>query len=291
MIQLNRLEGFYWVARTGGYARAARAFPYPITQPAVHQQVKRLEAELGLELFERVAKDRVELTQAGRRLFAFVRPFYDQLASVVRSLQEGEHVGELRVSAGAMLLRHLMPAWIRRIHRRWPRIHVHLEEARVSGLDALRRGDLDLLVDYVPDVPEDVAVMQVAELRPFLVLPRAHDQAKRERIDFAALADDTFISYLPGLGQSLQLAELARRGLAPPRHLSASTAEVILGFVAAGLGYSFVPWLDDKGPRAAGVAVRALDSPRNRFPIYAAWRKDTPGNQLLDAALETAPEP
>ena len=57
MIQLHRLEGFFWVAKTGGYARAARAFPYPITQPAVHQQVKKLESELELQLFERVAKD------------------------------------------------------------------------------------------------------------------------------------------------------------------------------------------------------------------------------------------
>ena len=53
MIQLHRLEGFYWVARTGGYARAARAFPYPLTQPAVHQQVRKLEEDLGARLFER----------------------------------------------------------------------------------------------------------------------------------------------------------------------------------------------------------------------------------------------
>ena len=59
MLQLHRLEGFYWVARTGGYAKAARAFPYPITQPAVHQQVKKLEGELGLSLFERVSKDKM----------------------------------------------------------------------------------------------------------------------------------------------------------------------------------------------------------------------------------------
>ena len=51
MIQIQRLEGFFWVATTGGYARAARAFPYPITQPAVHQQVKKLERELDITLF------------------------------------------------------------------------------------------------------------------------------------------------------------------------------------------------------------------------------------------------
>ena len=69
MVQLHRLEGFYWVGRTGGYAKAARAFPYPITQPAVHQQVKKLEAELGVSLFERVDKESIQTTAAGRRLY------------------------------------------------------------------------------------------------------------------------------------------------------------------------------------------------------------------------------
>ena len=55
MIQIHRLEGFYWVAKTLGYARAARAFPYPITQPAIHQQVKKLEVELDLDLFDQPA--------------------------------------------------------------------------------------------------------------------------------------------------------------------------------------------------------------------------------------------
>ena len=86
MIQMNRLEGFYWVARTGGYSKAARAFPYPITQPAVHQQVKKLEAEVGVPLFERVGKDTIQLTPAGEQLYEFVAPFYGGLDALVRSL-------------------------------------------------------------------------------------------------------------------------------------------------------------------------------------------------------------
>ena len=46
MVDLHRLAGFHLVATEGGYARAARAAPYPITQPALHQQVKKLEADL-----------------------------------------------------------------------------------------------------------------------------------------------------------------------------------------------------------------------------------------------------
>src|SRR6266511_2976284 len=65
-MQVARLEGFYWVARTGGYAAAARAFPYPLSQPAVFQQVRKLEKELGLRLFERVGKGELRLNAAGR---------------------------------------------------------------------------------------------------------------------------------------------------------------------------------------------------------------------------------
>ena len=50
MIDLHRLAGFHLVATSGGYAKAARAADYPITQPALHQQVKKLEAEVGVEL-------------------------------------------------------------------------------------------------------------------------------------------------------------------------------------------------------------------------------------------------
>jgi len=89
MIQLYQLEGFYRVALHAGYARAARAFPYPITQPGVYQQVRKLEIDLGQTLFERIGHDRVALTGAGRRLFEFCEPFFRDLPDVVRDIEAG----------------------------------------------------------------------------------------------------------------------------------------------------------------------------------------------------------
>ena len=290
-IQLHRLEGFFWVARSGGYARAARAFPYPITQPAVHQQVKKLETELGTNLFERVGKDRVQPTPAGEQLYAFCRPFFERLPSVARAIRNGDYGGELRVRTASLLLRHLMPPWIRRLAKQAPQVVVHLEESRTPDLDALVNGDADVVVDHLPQVPAGIATMRVATLRPFIVLPREHRLAKRARVALEALADDAFVSYTPGsLPHELQMKVLARHGVAPTRLLSASSADAILGFVEAGLGFSLVPSLEENGPRARGVAVHPLRSPRVEFPIHAAWRADTPENPLLDALLETAPE-
>ena len=128
IMQLHRLEGFYWVATAGGYARAARAFPYPITQPAVHQQVKKLEGELEARLFERVAKDRMRLTPVGRHLYEFVAPFFQGLPAVVRAIQAVDFAGEIRIRAANMLLRDLVPSWVMRLRRRCPGAEIHLSE-------------------------------------------------------------------------------------------------------------------------------------------------------------------
>jgi len=288
MIQVHRLEGFYWVARTGGYAKAARAFPYPITQPAVHQQVKKLEAELGLVLFERVGKETMQLTAAGQRLYDFVAPFYEGLPGVVRSMLGGDYAGVLKVHSAPMFLRRLLPAWLERLREHRVGIQVELHEMSPPDLDLLRQGEADLVVDHLPDVPEDVAVMQIGELRTFLVLPASHPKAGGP----AGLADleaDTFIAYSKGLlPHDLQMKAFAREAIVPGQTITADTAETILGFVAGGLGYSLIPWIDEEGPALEGIAALPFEEGIT-FPVYAAWRKDTPENPLLDAMLETAP--
>jgi DNA-binding transcriptional LysR family regulator len=194
MIQLHRLEGFYWVARSGGYARAARAFPYPITQPAVHQQVKKLEGELEIALFERVGKDRMQLTPAGKRLYEFVRPFFEKLPGLARSLKQGDYGGDFHVQTASLLLRNLLPAWVKRVHRRWPEIRVHLRETQETDLEPLRSGEVDLIVDYLPEIPDDLASVRVATVRPCVVRAASPPRAKRAKPTIEALADVTFIS-------------------------------------------------------------------------------------------------
>ncbi|WP_164000972.1 LysR family transcriptional regulator [Pyxidicoccus caerfyrddinensis] len=291
MIQLQRLEGFYRVARAEGYARAARSFPYPITQPGVHQQVKRLEDEVGVPLFERVGKDRVVLTPGGRALYAHVAPFLEALDTVVQSLRKGEVGGTLRVHASGHVLRYLLPAWLRRLQAKRPDIEVALFESKVPALDVLRSGDTDLVVDHLPEVPDDVEAREVGRTHPFLVLPSHHSQAKSAQVKLSQLKDDAFIAYSTDKHlRELQLAELARAGVKPKRLHQADSSETILGFVAAGLGYSLLASLLPGGPREAGVVARPLPGAGSGV-IHAVWRKSATRSPLLQAALALAPKP
>lgn len=292
MIQLQRLEGFYWVARCEGYARAARSFPYPITQPGVHQQVKRLEAEVGVRLFERVGKDRVILTPEGRALYEYVAPFLEGLPSVARSLRSGEVGGRLRIHASGHVLRYLLPPWLRRLQRQRPDIEVELFEAKVPAVALVRSGEADLLVDHLPEVPADLEARQVGKAHAFLVFPSNHPLAEKGTVNLQQLGDEPFIAYSADLQlRELQLFALAHHGVTPRRLHAADSSETILGFVAAGLGYSLLASLLPKGPRVPGVVAQPMAQPTREFPIYAAWRKTARADPLLSVLLSLAAPP
>ena len=292
MMNLQRLEGFYWVAKTQGYARAARAFPYPITQPGVHQQVRRLEEELGLKLFERVGKDKVVPTARGQLLFDAVAPFYESLPQVEAQVRGPVVGGTLKVVAAGHLLRHLLPEWLRRLQARRPDITVKLGELGSADLTGLRDGTADLLVDWLPEVPDDIATQVVAKTEAWVVAPAFGPHAQKGRLSVAALAKVPFIAYHQDKTlRGLQLEALRQHGVEPREGFAADSADTILGFVAAGLGFSLVPSLSASGPRLAGVAAQRLERPVASFPVVAAGRRAHGPGPLVQAALDVAPAP
>ncbi len=290
MMQIHRLEGFYWVAKTKGYAAAARAYPYPITQPAVHQQVKKLETELGLALFERLGAKSLNLTPAGKSLYSFAAPFFEKMPSVIRAIQSGNASGELIIHAETLLVRHLLPGWIKQVMAKRPQAHLVLNEKRKPDVNDLMKGVADVLICHLPEIPDSVAAVLVAQLKPFLVAPQSHKKASASRFSIRDFADETFIAYHHDmLPESLQMQALHSFGITPKRILRAGSADSILALVEAGLGYSLVPSLLAEGPKQKGVIAKRITRPKVEFPVYLAWRKDMPENALFEVFLEMAP--
>lgn len=291
-MNLQRLEGFYWVAKLQGYARAARAFPYPITQPGVYQQVRRLEEDLGVRLFERVGKDKVVLTPRGQLLWDAFAPFYESLGAVEARVRGGVIGGTLRIHSGGLLLRYFLPEWLRRLQSKRPEIRVALTELRAVDLSLLRGGDTDLIVDWIPDVPMDLVVKEVARTEAWIVAPSSGPYAQKGKLSLSALADVPFIAYHSDRTlKALQLEALKQHGVQAQEAFAGDSADTIMGFVAAGLGFSLVPMLTGHPPRIAGVVAQRLERPAAVFPIYAIWRKAAATHPLISAALEVAPEP
>jgi DNA-binding transcriptional LysR family regulator len=177
---------------------------------------------------------------------------------------------------------------------------VHLEETADDAIDLLRRGSVDLAIDHLYEVPSDIATMPVATVQPRVVLPAAHPEASAieegvRPFELSKLADTPFVAYAPGQrARDLQFMALAQEEITPPSMLSGTSAEVIMGFVSAGLGWSILPAIAPEGSTFDVEGVVSAPLPIKgggpAFEIVAAWRKNTPENPLLDAMLEAAPK-
>lgn len=293
MIQLHRLECLYRVAKAGGYARAARAYPYPITAPALHQQIRKLESELGVPVLLRTGKDHLVPTSAGRALLEFAEPFYAGLPNVVRALAQGRHPGVLRIEAAAMELKHVLPRWMARLARERPELRIDLREVPVGDPARLLQGDVDLVVDHLPVLPPQVAAQRVATYRAFVVAPRRVLGAKPSMKMLArALAQTPFVAFSPHTPQhALQVGGLQRLELAPETMLSASSSDSILALVREGLGFSLLAWPDARGPVERGVAVLPLHGPGTQFEVVAAFRAASAPDPWIAAALDASSAP
>ncbi len=287
-IDLTPLQGFFWVARAGSYSAAARQFPYPITQPGLHKQVKRLEAGLGVRLLVSAGRSGAVLTPEGRQLLEFIGPFFEQLPGVLRSLSEGPLAGELHVETSGLVLRHILPNWLRDVRARFPSLLPRLSTVEVVELRHLLTGEADIIVDYVPEIPAGLESRTIARARPFLVFPLRPSVTGGSTL-WRALRQERWIGYPSHLPHSvLQRQALAEHGVTQPPSVVASSAEDILALVSAGLGFSIVPWLGDNGPKLKRVAVLPMKEAPS-FPIRAVWRPSFPRMALIDALLTCAP--
>src|SRR5688500_3854277 len=142
-MNIHHLELFYHVARHGGISAAVRHMPYSIHQPAMSSQIRRLESDLGVTLFERQS---FQLTPEGQKLIAFAAPFFDQVDAVAASLQSRARA-QLRISASELVLRDHMPAVMQQVKKKHPGLRLVMRDGPPAQVqELLRDREIDLAV-------------------------------------------------------------------------------------------------------------------------------------------------
>ena len=124
-MNIHHLELFYYVAKHGGIMPAVRNIPYGIQQPAVSGQIIELEEDLGTTLFQRRP---FQLTSAGKELYAFIKPFFDNVEPMAEKLRGGvsQHI---RIAASEIVLRDHLPVILQDLRKQFPKLKVTLREA------------------------------------------------------------------------------------------------------------------------------------------------------------------
>ncbi|MEA2255446.1 MAG: hypothetical protein QOG35_1491 [Solirubrobacteraceae bacterium] len=299
MLDVRRMRVLREVAARGSFSAAADSLAY--TQSAVSQQIAALEREAGTTLVERNSRG-VRLTDAGRVLVEHADVILARLADAEAELEAiaGLRAGRLRLvsfpSAGATI----MPEAIARFRERHPAVDLTLEPAEPEdAILMLRAGACDVALDIVaslrPALDDGIERIHLLDDLMYVALPANHALAHKRNLRLEELADESWILGSTGTcpDASIFLRACERAGFEPRIAFTSNDYFAVQGFVAAGVGASFIPDLalitvrDD-------IVVRSLGARPPARLIMAATLRDSfrsPAKQaMLDVLTEVAGE-
>ncbi len=266
---LEALRCFCAVVESGGFRAAAERLHR--TQPAISQQIKSLERELGHAIVQRGAN---LPTPAGALLYERARLILNDMDSLVRELRDFDETAHvpLRVGASDTSAMYFLPGALREFAKAMPQVRVELITKSSSAIESsVIRGELDLGVVTMPANSPDLACKPLFAQRLVLVVPRSHSFARRRSIALSQLDAHRMIllDETTRTGQSLR-EHFARAGFEPDVAMRSGSFEVIKRYVVEGAGIAILPEIAiTKADQSQLAAVRVADLPS--IEIGAIW--------------------
>jgi len=276
MIEVKHLRLIAAIDRHGTFSGAARELG--LSQPAITQQMQRLERDLGTPLVTKQSRG-VTLTSAGRVLLrhsTHVLPALSRAESEISAIA-GLHGGEIRISAFASGAASLLPKALARMAAEHTGLTFRLGEAETEpSLDLLRKGDCEVALVYEyhsegmtlrrPDIVHDPDEIwqTVMEEHIWLAMPADHPLADNTEIDVSDLAEARWISGCPSCqGNLVDVCSVA--GFTPDITYETDDYIALQGLAAAGLGVALLPELMMQATRPQpDLVVKPLSQKRYR---------------------------
>jgi DNA-binding transcriptional LysR family regulator len=284
-VELRQLAYFVAVAEESHFTRAAERLR--IAQPAVSQQIRRLEAELGLKLLRRTSKG-VELTAAGADLLVHAEAVLAEVARAKADMDRHTGVtrGVVRVAATAADAPRL-PEALADFHGAHPGIQIGLRQGSAAEIVALvASGAVDVAVLALSsEEPPGVSVHPLAD-EPLRVAVALDDELAGTTVTLDALRGRPFILAEPGTAlRETVMAAAQRAGFSPLPLFEVGDPLTVRYLVKAGLGISLVPasWLERPGPVVGAADLR--DPPRHRLQLLTPAAGPSPAGRLLHERL------
>jgi LysR family transcriptional regulator, low CO2-responsive transcriptional regulator len=274
MLHLDWLEAFTVFAEHLSFTRAARALH--LSQPALHVQIGKLGAELGVPLYVRRGQ-RLELTQDGRRVLLFAREMGERERAFRDVLRGGESLQPVALAAGEGSFLYLLGPAIRAFTGAARAPLRLLTRDLEATLAAVRSGEAHLGVAPIEGAPADLTIDPLTEVAQVLAVPAAHPLARKRSIKLRDLQGARLIVPPPGRPHRAAItAALLAAGISWEPAVEASGWEPMLHFVALGVGIAVVNACC-RLPR--GLVARPLpELPRRAYSLI----------RRRDAALEGA---
>lgn len=287
-MELRQLRYVVAVAQRRHFTAAAAALS--VAQPALSQQIKLLERELGVLLFDRTGR-RVRLTAAGEAFLPRAERILAEEASARAEMAEfaGALRGRVVVGTLASLAERQLPALLAGFHARHPGLELVLREESSAQLIALvGAGEVDLALVHqssVADTPPGITLEPLFTEELVAVVAPHSPLARRGSLPLDDLRDEPFILSKPGsMIRRAVLDACAAAGFAPHVAFESGGLATVRALAAVGLGVAILPRSESEA-EGPDVAVVAISAPRLTRTVALAWSADRYRSAAADAFL------
>jgi len=278
---LTELKYIVALAREKHFGRAAEACF--VSQPTLSVAIRKLEDELGVQLFERGTAG-IQTTAMGDQLIEQAQKVLDE-ASLLKDLaRQGRDplAGPLRVGVIFTIGPYLLPWLVPQMIQAHPSMPMLLQENyTVKLLETLRQGEIDVLILAEPFDAQGLVIEPVYDEHFMVAVPRQHPWAKRRRIPSAELTQQTML--LLGSGHCFrdqvveicpELSRFSQASSGIQKTFEGSSLETIRHMVASGVGITVLPQTACPRSRDDGfLCYIPFESPAPNRRVVLAWRK------------------
>ncbi len=242
LLDTRQLMAFKTIVETGGFTKAAHHLN--LTQSALSHQIKTLETQLGVQVFNRVGK-RVILTQAGETLLHYATSILRDILNARQALAELQEPGRgrLRVSASTYSCYQILPQVLHEFRPLYPHVEIFVAaEYTNHAVQGLLGGELDIAIFVLPPTIQGLYTEPLCQDELVVIVDPAHPWAKRRRVQWADLASQVFITYNRA-GETFQEIhdELIKRGISFKETMEVRHGTAVPEMVKVGLGIALLP--------------------------------------------------
>ncbi len=216
------------------------------SQPGISKQVRLLEDELGIQIFERSGKHLTQVTPAGEEIVRISQEILARVESIKAVAGEHTHpeMGTLNISTTHTQARYALPDVIKGFTARYPKVSLHMHQGTPSQMsEAIAKGTANFAIaTEALHLYQDAIMLPCYHWNRSIVVPKDHPLAKKDLVTIHDLAAYPLVTYVFGFtGRSELDTAFNREGLTPAsRWFTATDADVIKTYVRMGIGVGVI---------------------------------------------------
>ncbi|MFH1941711.1 MAG: LysR substrate-binding domain-containing protein [bacterium] len=241
-MEFQQLRGFFYSVKLGNLTKAAEKMS--VTQSAVSQQIKSLEDELGVKLFNRFGP-RKDLTSDGKLFFNLISPVIQEIDALKVTFEDlkGNQRGQLTIAATTFMIMNQLPNIIKKFTKIYPHVKLSILERRWNEIVSLAQlGEIDFGLAPISKVPPNLKFIKLDPIERVLITCLKHPLSKKKNVTLLDIAQYPMITYEKGLVSRDKIDHVFEDlHLDVEIVMEATNSETIKKYVEMGIGIAVIP--------------------------------------------------